>query len=304
MPHRVLDESVTAEVVAIFGPTASGKSAVAEFVADRLGTELVSADALQVYRGLPILTNQPARPTRLVGCISLQESMSVGAYAALAHAAIDGLVEAHGAAVVSGGTGLYLRAALAELDIPPAAAADARARWERRYDADPTAAHELLRKLDPLAAASVHPNDRRRVVRALELAEARGLRSCPSETASGRPSWRRPTAVFGLEVPPDELQQRIRRRAEAMFAAGVVAEVQAAIGSGVSATAEQALGLREIATLPTHEACERMVVRTRQYAAYQRKWMRRIPGIVLVDGTRPPEEVADAILEVVESQPR
>ncbi len=227
----------------------------------------------------------------------------MGAYAALAHAAIDGLVEAHGAAVVSGGTGLYLRAALAELDIPPAAAADARARWERRYDAGPTAAHELLRKLDPLAAASVHPNDRRRVVRALELAEA-GATLVPERDRLWSSEWRRPTVVFGLEVPPDELQQRIRRRAEAMFAAGVVAEVQAAIGSGVSATAEQALGLREIATLPIHEACERMVVRTRQYAAHQRKWMRRIPGIVLVDGTRPPEEVADAILEVVESQPR
>jgi tRNA dimethylallyltransferase len=129
------------EVVAIFGPTASGKSDVAELVADRLGTEVVSADALQVYRGLPILTNQPARPTRLVAVRELSHEMSVGEYARLAHAAIDELVDANGAAVVAGGTGLYLRAALVDLGLPPPPAADARRRWEAAYDADPAAAH-------------------------------------------------------------------------------------------------------------------------------------------------------------------
>ena len=108
------------EVIAIFGPTASGKTAVAEAVAGALGTEVVSADAMQVYRGLPILTNQPERPTRLVGIRSLDEEMSLGAFAVLAHEAIDELVAENGTAVVAGGTGLYLRAALADLDVPPA----------------------------------------------------------------------------------------------------------------------------------------------------------------------------------------
>ena len=120
------------EVIAIFGPTASGKSVVAEAVADELGTEVVSADAMQVYRGLPILTNQPRRPTRLVAIRSLGEEMSVGAYAALAHEAIDDLVATAGSVVVAGGTGLYLRAALGELDVPPPAAPEVRARVERR----------------------------------------------------------------------------------------------------------------------------------------------------------------------------
>ncbi len=97
--------------------------------------------------------------------------MSVGEYADLAHAAIDELVAAHSVAVVAGGTGLYLRAALAELDIPPAVDATARERLERLYDTDPESAHARLVDLDPAAAASVHVNDRRRVVRALELAE-------------------------------------------------------------------------------------------------------------------------------------
>ena len=100
-----------AEVIAVFGPTASGKTAVAEYLADRLGTELVSADALQVYRGLPILTNQSPRAARLVAIWPLSQEASVGAFEQLAHEAIDALVAEHGVAVVAGGTGLYLRAA-------------------------------------------------------------------------------------------------------------------------------------------------------------------------------------------------
>ena len=110
--------SARIEVVAVFGPTASGKSAVAEAVAERLGTDVVSADAMQVYRGLPILANHPSRPTRLVGIRGLDEEMSLGTFAEVAHAEIDALVTERGSAVVSGGTGLYLRAAVADLDVP------------------------------------------------------------------------------------------------------------------------------------------------------------------------------------------
>ena len=284
----------TAELVAIFGPTASGKTAVAEAVADRLGTEVVSTDAMQVYRGLPILTNQPERPTRLVGIRSLADEMSLGAFGSLAHEAIDELVERNGAVVVSGGTGLYLRAALAELSVPPRADPALRERVEREIDADRHAAHDRLRRLDPAAAARVHPNDRQRLVRALELAEV------GSSLASGDELWsdttRRPTAVFGLDVPGEELDRRIEARARAMFDRGVVDEVRAALTGPVSRTAAQTLGLREIVELEPDDALERIVVRTRRYAAYQRKWMRRIPGITLVEGNRPPALVADEIV--------
>ena len=289
------------EVVAIFGPTASGKSDVAELVADRLGTEIVSADALQVYRGLPILTNQPARPTRLVAVRELSHEMSVGEYARLAHVAIDELVDANGAAVVSGGTGLYLRAALVDLGLPPPPAADARRRWEAAYDADPVAAHARLAELDSVAATAVHPNDRRRVVRALELAEM-GSSLAPDEDRLWSEEMRRPSLVAGLVVPPERLEERIRLRAEAMVAAGVIDEVRNALAAGISRTAEKALGLRELAELPPGEALEQLVVRTRRYAAYQRKWMRRIPGIVMIEADRPANEVADAILEVARAR--
>jgi tRNA dimethylallyltransferase len=289
------------EVVAVFGPTASGKSEVAEELADRLGTEIVSADALQVYRGLPILTNQPRRPTRLVAIRELSEEMSVGEYAGLAQAAVDELVTANGTAVVAGGTGLYLRAALVDMRLPPAPPQGARARWEAAYDADPSGAHARLAELDPPAAASVHRNDRRRVVRALELAEI-GTSLVPDRDRLWSEELRRPTLVAGLDLPRDVVEERIRARTEGMFAAGVVEEVRRALERPVSRTAEKALGLRELAELPVEEAFERVLVRTRRYAAYQRKWMRRIPGIVMIEADRPAGEVADAILEMARAR--
>jgi len=289
------------EVIAVFGPTASGKSAVAQVLAERLGTEVVSADALQVYRGLPLVTNQPTVPTRLVAIRDLSQTMSVGEYAELAHAAIDELVESHGSAVVAGGTGLYLRAALVDLRVPPPPEPASRIRLEGLYDSDAEGAHARLRELDPRSAAAVHVHDRRRVVRALELAEL-GASLTPAADRLWSPELRRPALVAGLDVSSAELQRRIEARTDAMIAAGVVVEARAALRVGVSATAEKALGLRELATLPLEEARARIVTRTRRYTAYQRKWMRRIPGIVMVDAERHPEQVADAILDVARAR--
>ena len=227
--------------------------------------------------------------------------MSVGEYAGLAHAAIDELVAANGAAVVAGGTGLYLRAALVDLAVPPAPQAGTRERWEAVYDMDPQAAHAQLEELDPTAAAAVHPNDRRRVVRALELAEA-GASLVPADDRLWSEEMRRPTLVAGLDLPRETLEGRIRERTEEMFARGVVEEVRSALQRPVSRTAEKALGLRELGELSPEEALERIVTRTLRYAAYQRKWMRRIPGIVMIDADRLPAEVTDAIVEVARAR--
>jgi tRNA dimethylallyltransferase len=285
------------EVIAIFGPTASGKSAVARRVGATLGTDVVSADALQVYRGLPVLTNQPPEETRLVAIRELHETMSVGEYATLAQREIDGLVDARGVAVIAGGTGLYLRAAIAHLDIPPAVPTGERSRAEALYDADPPAAHARLAELDPAAAELVHVNDRRRVVRALELVAA-GSTLVPADGQLWSESMRRPTIVIGLDVSDEELERRIVARTDEMIRSGVVEEVRRALRSPMSRTARQALGLDELATLPLAEAHDAIVARTRRYAAYQRKWMRRIPGVVLIDADRPPEQVADDVLDL------
>jgi len=289
-------------VLALFGPTASGKTGVAEELASRLPAELISADSMQVYRGLPILTNQPAAPTRLVGIWSLDHEASVAEYQRLAHAAIDVSLTDGKTPIVVGGTGLYLRAALSSLRLPPAPAPGRREHWQRLYDdVGAERAHALLAERDPAAAAFVHPNDRRRVVRALELTDAdRSLKPEADRLWSG--DTRHPAVVVGLDVPREELLRRIEERTRAMFEAGVEDEVRRALAGPISATARKAMGLEDIATLSRDEAVDALILRTRRYAAYQRKWMRRIPGLVSVAADRPPGEVADDILEMVSAR--
>ncbi len=255
--------SVT-EILAIFGPTASGKTAVAQALTRRIPAELVSADSMQVYRGLPILTNQS--PARLVGIWPLDHEASV-----------------------------------ADLTLPPAPEPGERERWEQLYNNEGAErAHERLAELDPEAAASVHPNDRRRVVRSLELA---GLDRERNQLWTDEA--RHPTIIFGLDVPKDELDRRIDERARAMFRAGVREEVRQALAGAISSTARYAHGLDDIAENPDDEAAiAALAARTRRYAAYQRKWMRRIPGLVSLPANRPPGEIADAILEVARARQR
>jgi tRNA dimethylallyltransferase len=291
-------------VLAIFGPTASGKSAIAEAIAERIPAEVVSADAMQVYCGLPILTNQPAYRTRLVALWDLDHEASVGEYQPLAHAAVDGLLAAGKTPVVVGGTGLYLRAALSGLALPPQPPVGARQRAERLYDRlGSNHAHAVLAERDPAAAARVHPNDRRRVVRALELAEA-GASLAPARDTLWTDQTRHPTIVFGLEIPREVLERRIEERARAMFERGAAEEARLALTGPISTTARYVLGLREAADLPREQAIEAIAQRTRRYAAYQRKWMRRIPGLVSVPGARSPGEIADEIVEVARTRQR
>jgi len=291
-------------VIGLFGPTASGKSDVAAAVTELIPAEVVSADAMQVYDGLPILTNRSPHPERLVGIWPLSHVASVGEYAPLAHEAVDEMLAAGTTPVVVGGTGLYFRAALAELELPPAPEPGARERWERLYDeAGPDAAHAHLSELDAAAAERVHPNDRRRIVRALELAEA-GWSLVPRLEALFGGAWRHPTLVVGLDVPKPELDRRIAKRTQRMFDAGVEEEVRTALLAEPSTTAKKIIGLHEVATLPRQEAIEALIVRTRRYAAYQRKWLRRLEGLVIVAADRPPEETAAEIVALARTRER
>jgi tRNA dimethylallyltransferase len=287
-------------VLGIFGPTASGKSAVAEAVAARIPAELISADSAQLYRGLPILTNQSQ--AQLVAVWELDHEGSVAEYQELAHAAIDGALADGRTPVVVGGTGLYFRAALGGLDVPPAPEPGARERWTALYDEQGAeAAHAELVRRDPPAAAAVHPNDRRRVVRALELAEA-------GHSLQADRLWadesRHPTVIVGLDVAVAELARRIEERTRAMFEAGVEDEVRSALELPLSSTARKIMGLQEVSELPRGEAIAALTARTRRFAAYQRKWMRRIPGLVTVRGDQSPDEVADEILALARGRQR
>jgi tRNA dimethylallyltransferase len=281
-------------VLAIFGPTASGKTAVAEAVAQRIPAEVVSADAAALFRGLEILTAAPAYPARLVGIFDVEHDVSVGEFQRLAHAAIDEVLAGGRTPIVVGGTGLYLRAALSDLELPPPPAEGARAEWEAFYDAHGGVhAHARLQTLDPVAAARVHPNDRRRVVRGLELADS-------GSSLAGDALWgvdtRRPTLIFGLDVADDVLEQRIRTRADAMLEHGVVDEARSALARPLSRSARKVMGLVDFAQLPPDEAREALVANNRRLARYQRKWLRRIPGLITLDGNRPPNEIATEIV--------
>ena len=297
---------MSARVVAVFGPTASGKSAAALRLAEAIGGEIVSCDAMQLYRGLPILTNQPADddlrrvPHHLVGVWPLSHEGSVAEYGGLARDAIDAVLASGRPAVVCGGSGLYLRSALATFDPPPQSTAGARERLEQLYDErGAAAAHQLLGERDARAAAAVHPNDRRRVVRALELAE-QGRSLAPAESTLWTSAYRRPTRLFGIELAPDIVRERIAARTRWMFEHGVVDEVRRARDAGpFSSTAARIHGLQDVTALldgaiDEAEAIRRLDTRTRQYAKRQRVWMRRLPDVRPVSSVEEMLEAAAA----------
>jgi tRNA dimethylallyltransferase len=278
-------------VLALFGPTASGKTTLAGVLRERLGATVISADSAALYRGLPVLTAAPGYPAELVGVVPLDEDVSVGWYQREAHAAIDGA----DVPLVVGGTGLYFRAALAALDLPPAVP-ERREHWRGEVKRlGPDAAHTLLAERDPAAAARVHANDEKRLVRALELAEA-GYSLAPEHDRLWTEDTRLPTTIVGLDLPLDELDRRIAERTHAMAEAGAAGEAQTAWSGPLSETARKVLGLEQFATLPRAEAVEAVTAATRRLARYQQKWLRRLPNVVVLDGTQPAEELADAVV--------
>ncbi len=290
------------EVIALFGPTAIGKTAVAIALAERLRARgedpvAVSADALQVYAGLEILTGAATAAERerlehrLLGHLPVTATSSAGAYAQRAHAEIDALLAAGRRPIVVGGTGLYLRAALGELDLRPPPSPSVRERWLAALAQDgPAALHARLRARDPEAAARTAPTDAHRLVRAHELLDAG--RPPPAGGQLWTSDTRHPTLLVGLTMDRAALAQRIDERVDAMVAAGAAVEVRSAAAAGASATARKALGFEEL----LNGDVGAMKQRTRAYARRQLTWMRKLPGVHLLDVTdTDPAAAAEAI---------
>ena len=292
------------DLIAIFGPTGVGKTAVAVELADLLRERgedpvAISADALQVYRGLETLTgvasaDERARlEHRLIAFVDPSETFSVGEFMPLAHAEIDGALEAGRRPLVLGGTGLYLRAALTELSLAPPPPAELRDRWEREIDArGPAALHAELRERAPAAAAAVEPTDRTRIVRSLELLDL-GEDPPPTEDSElWTADTRLPTRLYGLTRERDDLYARIDRRVDAMVAAGAADEVERVAAAGASRTASKALGFEEL----LRGDVDGMKRRTRNYAKRQLTWMRKLPDVRTIDLTgRDPRDAAAEI---------
>jgi tRNA dimethylallyltransferase len=292
-------------VIAIFGPTGVGKTEVAIALAERLRADgedpvAVSADAMQVYAGLPILTGaatteqQRQLEHRLLEVVPVSALFSAGAYARLAHAEVDAALHAGRRPIVVGGTGLYLRAALAELDLRPPVP-EGRARWQGRLEADgPEALHAELSRRAPDVAQGIAPADGKRLVRTLELLDA------GEAPPGGGQLWttdtRHPTLLAGLVMDRAVLADRIGERVDRMVADGAFAEVERAAATA-SPTARKALGFEELLAGDV----EAMKARTRRYAKRQLTWMRKLPAVRTLDVTgRDPADVAAELHGMIE----
>jgi tRNA dimethylallyltransferase len=300
--------------LAIVGPTASGKSAIAMSIAGaRPDVEIVSLDSMQVYRGMDIGTAKPslaeraAVPHHLVDVVDPSTEWSVRETQLAASAAIAE-IEARGRrALVVGGTGLYVRAVVDGLDVPPRdPARRAALEAEVAESSGLAVAYERLRELDPLAAARIDPGNARRVVRALEVIDATGRPF--SSFGPGLGDYAPPcldVAMIGIWLPRAELARRIARRFATMRELGLEAEVRRLAGA-LSRTARQAIGYKEVLAflhgeLPRlDDAFDLAVARTRKFARRQRVWFRRDPRVHWVGTARNPEDLAGVVLALWE----
>ncbi|MFI9837930.1 tRNA (adenosine(37)-N6)-dimethylallyltransferase MiaA [Nonomuraea sp. NPDC051941] len=272
-------------VIAVVGPTAAGKSDLAVDIALRLGGECVNADSMQLYRGMDIGTakltpaEQRGVPHHLLDVWDVTVTASVAEYQKLAREVIDSVA----VPVLVGGSGLYVRAAIDELEFP-GTDPEIRARLEGELaERGPAPLYERLRDLDPVAAAAILPSNGRRIVRALEVIEHSGRPF--SATMPGYDAVY-PSVQIGLEVPRPELDERIALRVERMWRAGLVEEVRGLLGQGLAEgrTASRALGYAQVIRFlegewSEEQAIEETVRTTRRFARRQESWFRRDPRV-------------------------
>jgi tRNA dimethylallyltransferase len=302
----VTEPEVEGEVLAVVGPTASGKSAAALAIARARRTrgqdvEVVAVDAFTVYRGMDVATAKPALRDReevthhLVDVLDPSQELAVAAFQRAARTAIAEVAARGATPLLVGGSGLYWRAVVDPLRFPPTDA-DVRAAIEARWADDPVAAHDHLAAADPAAAARIGPANLRRTVRALEVLELTGERFSAFDDA-----WARHEAIYrGLRVAYLEpegalLRERIAERARGMVAGGLLDEAASLRADGsLSRTARQAIGYAEAFAVLDGDADEagladRIAVRTWRYARRQRSWFRADPRCQPPHGT--PDEV-------------
>jgi tRNA dimethylallyltransferase len=290
--------------IAVVGPTATGKSELGLLLAERLGGEVVNADAMQLYRGMDIGTaklsaaDRRGVPHHLLDVLDITETASVAAYQRHARAIVADLLAAGRVPVVIGGSGLYVQALLDDLEFP-GTEPTIRARLETELaEIGAATLHNRLTGLDPVAAGAILPGNGRRIVRALEVIELTGR---PFSATMPRPGPARyGTVLIGLDRDTAELDDRIERRVAAMFDGGLVAEVRALLPLGLrdGRTAARALGYQQVITALDGDgdlaAAQADIVRaTRRFVRRQRSWFRRDRRITWLDAGRP--DLADVV---------
>lgn len=301
-------------VLSISGPTASGKSALADEVALRLNTDVISVDAMQVYRGMDIGTAKtPVAdrrvPLQMIDVADPDEPYSVALFQRYARKLIDDRLASGHIPILCGGTGLYIQAVLEEMRFPQGEVDDER---RTRYNAlaeqlGADGLYSLLEQRDPRSAAAIHPNNVRRVVRALEMADE-GVSYADQRAGFAHPSEHYPSLRFALTMDRSRLYRRIDARVDLMIEAGLVDEVSRLLdqGMGDALTSRQAIGYKEVidaleGRLTIDEAVELIKLRSRRYAKRQLSWCRRDPKIQWIDmDALSIEQAAGFIIEQLE----
>ncbi|MBT6493245.1 MAG: tRNA (adenosine(37)-N6)-dimethylallyltransferase MiaA [Planctomycetaceae bacterium] len=299
------------------GPTACGKSETALALAKRIDVEIVALDSMSLYRGMDMGTAKPspsmrnAVPHHLIDVIDPHQEYSVADYVSTAAVLCSEIVSPGRVPLFVGVTGLYLRAVLRGVFAGPAADWEFRRNLEREAASHtPDFLHRRLREVDPTSADRLHPNDQRRVIRALEVLHVTGRPLSQQQSEHPLSPDERPQHVHWLSPPRDWLRQRIDARVHTMIDAGLVDEVRELLSAQhpMSRTALQALGYKEVidhlegrATLD--EAIETIQRRTRQFAKRQHTWFRNLEecAAVEISGCEPPDELAERLLNVAGS---
>lgn len=307
--------SLPGPVACIVGPTASGKSALADLLASRLGVPVVSVDAMQVYRGMDVGTAKTpvdARPVPLemVDVCDVDADYSVQLFQRDARFCVDATLAQNKPAVLCGGTGLYLNAVIDEMVFPSGEKGDAgRSRYEAMAEAEGAGAlHALLASRDPRSAALIHPNNVRRVVRALEMLDE-GLSYAEHNEGLHKRAAHYDARIWGLTMSRERLYASIERRVDQMMAQGLLDEVQDLMGRGLtrSTTGAQAIGYKELmdyleGLCSLSEAVDKIKIRTRHYAKRQLSWFKNDGRVRWIDRDETSlQEAADLVLADLES---
>jgi tRNA dimethylallyltransferase len=296
-------------VIAVVGATATGKSGLATELARALGGEVVNADSMQLYQGMDIGTakepeaDRQGVPHHLLDIWPVTQTANVADYAKLARAAIDEIIARDRVPILAGGSGLYVRAALDDLDFP-GTDAGIRARLEEELGRVGTAElHTRLARLDPVAAGAILPGNGRRIVRALEVIEISGR---PFTATMPAFLQNRPAVQIGLTLPRPELDRRIAARVGRMWQAGLEGEVRSLAGQGLrdGKTASRALGYQQLLRYldgewTLEEARQETIKATRRFARRQESWFRRDPRVRWLDAAQPSGAVLEQASAIV-----
>ncbi|MFA4984226.1 MAG: tRNA (adenosine(37)-N6)-dimethylallyltransferase MiaA [Candidatus Omnitrophota bacterium] len=301
------------KIIFLVGPTASGKSAAAVCLARQLGAEIISCDSMQVYRGMDILTSKPSLalrrqiPHHLIGFLAPSEGYDVSEYRRDALAAIKTIFKNGKTPLFAGGTGLYLSVLVDGIfKLKPPKISLRKGLYRQAEIKGSLYLYNRLKKIDPEAAARIHPNDTRRLVRALEIFEATGKPISELQKQRRGLDKEYDIRIFCLDMPRDELYRRIDRRVEDMFKNGALKEAKKLLALKLSRTAGVAIGLKEIkgyldGLYDLEEAKRLMQRNSRRYAKRQLTWFRKDRRIrwIKIKGSERACDVARRILKEI-----